>query len=92
MSKKDIALKKDRDREVGHQRSDSSSGPLCWKISEPNVSCSKKGWLIKTSGELQGLKQVHHTQQVQVQDERGSSLEGTLVSRGLDGINQPTSL
>ena len=76
----------DRDREVGHQRSDSSSGPLRRTISEPTVSRSQEGWLIKTGGELEGLKQVHHTQEVQ--DRRGSSLEGPLASRGLDGINR----
>ena len=50
----------DRDREDGHQRSDSSGGPLRRTISELNVSSSQKGWFIKTSGELEGLKQVHH--------------------------------
>ena len=55
----------DRDREDGHQRGDSPSGPLQWTISEPNISVSQEGWFSKTSGELENLKQVHHTQEVQ---------------------------
>ena len=38
----------------------------------------------QTCGELES-QQVHHTQEAQ--DGRGSSLEGHLVTRGLDGIN-----
>jgi len=52
-----------------------------------NFSGSQEGWVSKTSGELEGHKQVHHMQEVQ--DGRGSSLEGPFVPRGLDGINRP---
>ena len=77
----------DRDREHGHQRGDSPSGPLQRTISEPNVSGSQVGRFSKTSGELEGLKQVHHTQEVQ--DGRCSSPEEPLASRGLYGIDRP---
>ena len=74
-------------KEDSHQRGDSPSGPLQRAISEPNVSGSQEGWFSKTSSELEGLKQVHHTQEVQ--DGRGSSPEGPLAPRGLDGIDPP---